>query len=163
MLQRFIILGMLLATTTCVWSKEPFSLKFELIHADKTIEWGRAVVGEQQRTWSKGLQRSYLRLRCSQEESGKTGKFLSTTNHFSGLRVTHQLVGDRVELTVERNIVKPRLKEIRALARNECKDLSPVVTRTTRNYSFPAVEGASESYPFGEDMVIRLTLQSVVN
>ena len=114
-----------------------------------------------QHTWSKGLQRSYLKLRCKQLESGKTEKLLSTVDHFDGFRVTHQLAENEVVLTVVRTIVQPRLTEIRALAKNECKDLSPIVTTTTLSFTLPAVDGNTESCPFGENMIFRATLQSL--
>ena len=160
MFTRFILFVLLIAATTCVSATERFSLSFELNQSEKMIEQGRAVVSGKQRTWSKGLQRSYLKLRCNQLESGKTEKLFSTVNHFAGLRITHQIAGDKVELSVVRNVVAPRLAEIRALARNECKDLSPIVT-TTKTYSFPAEDGINESSPFGESLVFRATIQSV--
>lgn len=52
--------------------------------------------------------------------------------HFAGLSVTHQLVGGNIELTVVRKVVQPRLIEIRALGKSECRDLSLVVTSTTQ-------------------------------
>jgi len=132
MTMRLLLLGMLLTTTTYAGAVERFfSLKFELIHNPKTIERGNVIVSKEPHTWSKGLKRSYLRLRCNQLESGKTEKLLSTVDLFAGLRVTHQLVGSNIELTVVRNIVQPRMVEIRALAKNECKDLYPAVTTTT--------------------------------
>jgi len=66
-----------------------------------------------------------------------------------------------VELTVVRNLMQPRLTEIRAQSRNECKDLSPVISTTTLSYSFPAEDGVTETRPFGNDMTFRSTLQSV--
>ena len=161
MFARFLLLGILITATTFVSATERFSMSFELTQSDKMIERGRALISGKQRTWSKGLQRSYLKLRCNQLQSGKTEKLLSTVNHFAGLRITHQIAGDKVELSVVRSVVTPRLVEIRALARNECNDLSPIVTTTTKTYSFPAADGINESSPFGESLVFRATLQSV--
>ena len=159
MFTRLLLFGILTAATTCASATERFSMGFELTQAGKMVERGRAMVSEKQRTWSKGLQRSYLRLRCNKLESGKTEKLKSTVDHFSGLRVTHKLAGGKVELTVVRTVVKPRRIEIRALDKNECKDLSPIVTTTTQTYSFTAEEGVNESHPFGENMIFRATLQ----
>ena len=116
---------------------------------------------EMQNIWSKGLKRSYLKLRCNLNESGRLQKFYSTVDYFSGLRVTHQLAENEVVLTVVRTVVQPRLTEIRALAKNECKDLSPIVTTTTLSFSLPAVDGNTESRPFGEDMIFRTALLSL--
>ena len=136
-------------------------MKIELTQADKLIDRGNAIISHKQKTWRKGLKRSYLKLQCDLKEQGKLKKMYSTEDHFDGLRVTHQLAGNNVELTVVRTVVQPRLVEIRALARNECKDLSPVVTTTTQTYSFAAEHGLDESSPFGENIIFRVALQSV--
>ena len=81
-------------------------------------------------------------------------------DYFAGLSVTHQLVGGNIELTVVRNIAQPRLIEIRALGKSECRDLSPVVTSTTQTYHFPAEGNIHEPRPFGENMTFRVTLES---
>jgi len=152
---------MFLATTTSVHATEQFQLSFELIQSEKMLERGMAFVSQKPRTWSKGLQRSYLRLRCRQQESGKIQKSYSTEDHFAGLRVSHQLAGDKVELTVVRNVIQPRLIEIRALSRSECTDMSPIVSTTTQTYSVSAKDGVSESRPFAENMAFRIKLQSI--
>ena len=161
MITRLLLLGILLTVTISASAAERFSLKIDLAQGEKVVERGRALVSQKQRTWSKGLQRSYLKLRCKQLESGKTEKLLSTVDHFDGFRVTHQLAENEVVLTVVRTIVQPRLTEIRALAKNECKDLSPIVTTTTLSFTLPAVDGNTESRPFGENMIFRATLQSL--
>jgi hypothetical protein len=158
---RFMLFGVLLVAVTSACAAEQYLLKFELAQGEKVIERGNILVSGKQNTWSKGLKRSYLKLRCDLNESGRMQKFYSTTDYFSGLRVTHQLVSDHVELTVVRNIVQPRLVEIRALAKSECKDLSPIVTATTQLYKHPAKDGVSERLPFGEHMAFRATIQSL--
>ena len=111
--------------------------------------------------WSSGLERSYLKLRCIQKKSGKMQKQFSTMEHFSGLRVTHGLAGQEIELTVVWDVVQARLMEIRALSKEECKELSPVVTTATETFRFPAKSGLDESVPFGENIVFRVTAQAL--
>jgi hypothetical protein len=158
---RYLLFGLFLTATAAASSAERFALKVELTQGEKLIERGNSIVTRKAYTWSKGLKRSYLRLRCDQQVPGKQKKLYSTVDHFAGLLVTHQLTGNTVELTVVRNLVQPCLTEIRALAMTECKELSPVVTTTTLSYSFPAEDGITETRPFGEDMTFRSTLQSV--
>jgi len=160
MIMRFLLLGMLFLTVTSAGADERFYLRFDLIQDALVIERGNAIVSRKPHTWSKGLRRSYLKLRCNRLESGKTEKLYSTVDHFAGLSVTHQLVGGNIELTVVRNIVQPRTIEIRALGKSECRDLSPVVTSTTQTYHFPAEGNIHEPRPFGENMTFRVTLES---
>lgn len=158
---RFMLFGVLLVAVTSVCAAERYFVKIELTQDDKVIERGNILVSGKQSTWSKGVKRSYLKLRCNLKEPGRLQKFYSTVDYFSGLRITHQLVDDHVELTVVQNIVQPRLVEIRALAKNECKDLPPIVTTTTQLYRYPAKDGISEHLPFGEHMTFRATIQSL--
>jgi len=158
---RFLLPGILFAAVFSAYAADRLVLKFELIHDDKVIDWGRTIVTEGPHTWSKGLKRSYLRLRCHQKDPGEMEKLYSTVDHFTGLRVTHRLVEKNIELTVIRSVVQPRLVEIRALPKRECKDLSPIATTQSETYNFPAEDGYKESHPFGEDMTLRFTLQSV--
>jgi len=158
---RFILLGMLLTLTASVSADEQFELSFEITQGEKKIDWGRTIVSQKPHTWSKGSKRSYLKVRCHRQASGKTQKLYSTVDHFAGLLVTHKLAGGDVELAVVRNIVQPRLVEIRALAKSECKDLSPIVTTTSETYIFYAENDVEEARPFGENMTFRATLRSV--
>jgi len=161
MITRVILFCIFLAMMTTASAAERFQLSFELTQGENTIERGVAFITEKPHTWKKGLRRSYLKLRCQQQESGKTQKLYSTVDHFAGLRVTHQLTGDNVELTVVRSEVQARLAEIRALSKSECKDLSPIVSTTTQTYSLLAKDGVSESRAFGENVVFRVKLQSI--
>jgi hypothetical protein len=161
MLIRHLLFGLLLTATATANSAERFAMKIELTQGEKLIERGNTIVTGKAYTWSRGLERSYLRLRCDLTKPGKLIKLYSTIALFDGLRVTHQLKGDSVELKVVRSIVQPRLTEIRALKKTECKDLSPIVTTTTLSYSFPAQDGMTETRPFGNDMMFRSVLQSV--
>ncbi len=158
---RLLLLGLLLTMAASAGADVQYYIHFELVKDSKTIEKGRAYVHEKPHTWSKGLKRSYLRLQCRQTEAGKIQKLYSTVDHFAGLRVTKQLAVDSIELTVVRDVVQPRLVEIRALAKSECKDLSPTVITTTETYSIHAKDGARESRPFGKDMTFKVTVKSM--
>jgi len=161
MTMRFYLLGMLLTLAASVSAAERFELNFDITQGQKKIDWGRTFVSQKPHTWSKGSKRSYLKLRCHQQESGKTQKLYSTVDHFAGLLVTHQLAGGNVKLTVVRSTVQPRLVEIRALPRNECKDLSPIVNTTSETYIYTAEDGVDEARPFGKNMTFRAALRSV--
>lgn len=161
MIVRVILLAILFTTGGYANATERFFLNFELTLGEKKVEWGAIHVSMRAHTWSKGLQTSYLKLSCHRHESGKTEKLYSIEDHFSGLRITHQLTEKNIVLTVVRKSVQPRLIEIRALSKDKCKDLSPIVTTTTETYSFPVTDGVDESNPFGENMKFRVILQAL--
>lgn len=159
MLKRLLVLSLFLTTGTLVNAGSPYVLNFDLSSNDNQAYRGEINVSNKSHTWSKGLQRSYLRLRCHQQESGKMEKLYSTVNHFAGFRVTHQLVEKNVKITATHSNIQPRLAEIRALPKGECMNLSPIVTTTTEVYSFPAKEAVDESLPFGKSMIFKVKLQ----
>lgn len=159
MFKRLLVLSMFLATGALVYAGSPYVLNFDLSSNHNQVYRGEINVSNNTHTWSKGLQRSYLRLRCHPQESGKMEKLYSTVDHFAGFRVTHQLVEKNIEITATYSNVQPRLVEIRALPKGECMDLSPVVSTTTEVYSFPAKEGVDESLPFGKGMVFNVKLR----
>ena len=161
MITRLLLVSILLSMAASASAIERILVSFELRQGESKVEWGQAFVSHKQKTWSKGLKRSYLKLHCKQQESGKTQKMYSTVDHFSGLRVIHQLVEGNIDLTVVRTVVQPRLIEIRALARAECKDLSPIITTTTETYSFDVKDPGNVPRSFGENMTFRATLQSL--
>ena len=65
----------------------------------------------------------------------------------AGMPVTHQLAEGNVELTVVRSVVQPRLTEIRALARSECKDLAPIITTATETSTFAVKDAVIDPVP----------------
>lgn len=156
---RFLLFAILLTTVTSVSAVEQFLVKFEHVKDGSMLERGNILVSQALHTWSKGLKRSYLKLRCQQMEAGKIQKLYSTVDHFAGFSVSHQLVGNNIELKVERSVVKPRLAEIHALPKNECKDMSPIVTTVSQSYSFPAIDGTKESQPFRENTTFQVTIK----
>lgn len=159
MIVRFLLFGLFLTVTTSVFATEQLLINFELVRGSNPPERGTILVSEKPHSWSKGLKRSYLRLRCQQTEAEIIQKLYSTEDHFAGLRVSHQRVANNVELTVVRTDVKPRLAEIRALPKNECKELSPIVTTATQHYSFSLIDDARETWQFSEDSTFRVTGQ----
>ncbi|MFW2373270.1 MAG: hypothetical protein ACN4GM_09120 [Gammaproteobacteria bacterium] len=158
MIIRLLLLASFITMAGNANATQRFVLDFSLIQGETKIESGKLVATKKFNTWSKGVKRSYLKLRCHQNTTGKIEKLYSTVDYFDGLTISHQLLAGKVELTVVRNSVQPRLLEIRALSRTECKDMSPVVSTTSETYSFPANDGLSESRPFGENMIFRVVL-----
>lgn len=157
---RFLLLAILLSIGSSAHAAERFLMDFEFTAGDKIIDRGKAIVSQKKYTWSKGIERSFLKLSCRQNRSGKMEKVFSTVDYFTGLKVTHQLVGKNLELNVMRNVVQPRLTEIRALPKGECQELSPLVTTTTKTYHFPAKHGANESRPFDDHTTFKARFQS---
>ena len=156
---RFLSLSLLLTTVTSAISAERFQMNFELTQNGKILKWGRTIVTTKPHTLSKGLKSSYLKLSCRTQESGKIQKSLASVDLFAGMHIAHQIIGDKVELKVIKITVQPRLKEIRALTKNDCKDMSPIITSTTHSYSLPSEKGINESRAFGEGMIFRASLR----
>jgi hypothetical protein len=155
----FLLSGVLLTAATSVLADDQFLVNFKHVKEGRGLERGNVLVSEKPHTWSKGLKRSYLKLRCQQTETGKARKLFSTVDHFAGLSLRHQLTGNNIELVVVRTTVKPVLAEIHALPKNECKDMSPIVTTISQKYSFIAVDGAKESRPFSEKSEFQVTIK----
>ena len=160
MILRLLLLCMLFTIMMPAGAAERFVMKFELTQDEKIVYKGRMIVSEKTRNWSNGIKQSYLQLRCKPLNSGRLQRMYSNIDSFSGLRITHHIVGSNVELTVARNIVQPRLDEIRAVARkNECKEMLPIITTTSESYKFPTKDSAFESRPFGEKMMFSVKLE----
>ena len=157
-----IMLAILAATTVSTYASERFYVAFELTQDKQVINRGNDYVTKKPHTWSRGLKTSYLRLRCDYSDPGKLKKMYSTVDHFNGLGVTHQLVGDKIEVTVSRSVVQNRRSEIQDLPKNQCKDLAPIVTTVTETYSYPARAGVTDTLMFGENMNFRFVIQSMI-
>ena len=160
-MKHFLLFVSCLMTMTSLIAAERFMVDFELLKGKRVIESGRLLVTEKSRTWGRGLTRSYLKLSCQQNESGKVEKRYSNVDQFSGFTVKHRIVDNNLELIAERSSIKPRLIEIRVVAKNDCKELAPVVTSTRQIYSIPAVGGTKESHPFDEKTTFRVTLKAI--
>jgi hypothetical protein len=156
---KLLLLTLLVAGT--VQANEVMLLDFKLSQGDQAIEHGRLNVTREPNIWSKGIKRSYLKLRCEKESSGKLSKLFSTEDHFHGITLTHRISAQKVFIKLEQNLVQPRLIEIRALGRNECREMSPVVTTTSENYSLPAKDNVSEKFRFGDRMNFEVMLNSL--
>jgi hypothetical protein len=141
-------------------ANERYYLNFDLLQNGKVIERGNDYVTRKLGGWNSGHTSSYLKLRCDHDKSGKMAKIFSTTDHFSGVRLTHRLIGNEIEMTVLRSQIKNRRVEIHGLAKNECKNLAPIVTTVTESYTFPARTGLSETRSFGDTMSFKYTITS---
>ena len=158
-IKRFLLFGIFLTVATSAIAEEQFLVNFELVKGGTIVERGKILVSEKPHIWSKGLKRSYLKLHCQQKETGGVQKLYSTVDLFYGLSVSHQRVEDNIQLTVVRSMIKPRLAEIHALAKNECSDMSPVVSKVTQTYSYSAKATFNEQRPFSEDISFRVTIK----
>lgn len=160
MIIRFLLFAILFTATVSASATEQFLVNFELVRdGSSVLERGKLLVSEKPHTWSKGLKRSYLKLRCQQTETGKMQKLYSTVDLFDGLSVSHQLVANNVELTVVSSAIKPRLAEIHALSKSECKEMSPIVTTVSQKYIFPATDGTKDSWSFSENNTFQVTIK----
>ncbi len=135
-----------------------FFLHFELHQNDRKIEWGRTLVSNMPGAWNKGLERSYLQLRCETDANGKLKKLYSTANHFAGLRIMHEMKGDVLKLTVIRSEVTPRYAEISAMPKNECRELLPIVNTTTDRYELVLDTTLKQTRAFGKDMTLTFSM-----
>jgi len=158
MLIRSLFLAIFLMPSVSAVAAEQFFVDFKIIKDDRKIEWGKFYVTNKQHVWSKGLKRTYAKVSCVHRVSGKQQKTVSMIDLFSGVRVTHKLDGGEVKLKVVRNTAQPVLKEIRALGKDECRELSPIVTTITQHYSLPAKTGVSEQYVFSEKLTFNVKL-----
>lgn len=161
MINKIALFVTLAGLASMVCAAERFYVEFELTQDGVVINRGNDHVTKKQHTWSKGLKSSYLKLRCDRTDPQKPRKTYSTVDHFAGLRVTHQLTEDRIELTVARSVVQNRRVEIHDLPKNQCEDIAPILTTVTDTYSFPAKYGTNVSYKFGETMKFRIIVPAM--
>jgi len=160
MIYRFLLVCSLFCITTLSFADNRYLLSFELAHNGKNLKIGKTLVTREKHTWSSGLKRSYLKIRCEQQKSGEVKKLYSTVDLFAGLLVFHQIVKNHIELKVSYNIIQPGLNEIRDLKNHECKDLSPFVTTITKNYRLLANGKHKASHTFGKNMIFKTSLKS---
>jgi len=158
MLIRILFIAVLLIVGNAVGAKERLMINFELMQDKVIVEQGFVLVTSTLRGWNKGMQTSYLKLTCKPLANGKVEKLFSTVNLFDGLKVTHQKLGDSIELTVVLNNVTSRFNEIHNLPANQCKDMSPVLTTTVETYQFDTKKGVLESRAFGDSMIFTHTV-----
>ena len=152
---------MLLVGMNTLTAAERLYIKFELLQDDVVINRGNDYVTHKPHSWSRGLKSSYLKLRCEEAEAGKAKKLFSLVDHFAGLRITHRLVEDSIEVIVYRSVVQNRRAEIHDLPKQQCRELAPIVTVVKETYNFPAKVGLHELRKFGETMNFKLIVQSV--
>ena len=141
-------------------ANERYYVGFEVLRNGKVLVRGNDYVTEEMGVWSNGHVHSYLKLRCDKDKAGRPVKLFSTVGLFDGVRLTHRLVGDQIEINVLRSKVKNRRVEIHSLGKKECSNLSPIVTTVTQFYTYPARIGATENRAFGDAMSFGLTIES---
>ena len=161
MLVRLFVLIILGCLSSVANANARYMIHFELIQNDIKIESGTAFPSNESQAWSKGLKRSYLKLNCARSEAGKLRKNLSTEDHFAGLDVTHKIHSGKVSLKVVWQTVQPRLDEIRALSKSQCKKMTPVVTTVSETFEFALKSGLKKPRPFGDGMFFRISLQAL--
>ena len=162
MIKRFGIPALLLACASVhssAYADEHYYLQFEVFKYQQKIESGKDFVSENERTWSKGLTRSYLQLSCDKKGSVVERRY-STMPYFAGITVSHQIVGDNLVFKLTWIDVKARLPEIHDLPKTECKELSPQLTSLSKTYTLPAKPTNNQNFPFGKEMNITISLSS---
>lgn len=153
--------SLLLAVPIMANAAERYILDFQIYQGETKVEAGKTFVTVKSHTWSKGLKRTYMKMQCEQAKSGEKQRLLLLEDHFGGWRLTYQLVGNDVQLSVVRNVVTSRLTEIRAVPKNECRNILPQITTSTQSYLFPAKSGKSEYSLFDGSLTLRLNLQLI--
>lgn len=156
---RILFVGLLLIVSTAVDAKERLMINFELIQGKVVVDKGSVLVTKKLKGWNKGMQASYLKLACKTLANGKVEKLYSTINYFDGVKVTHQKIGDTIELMVKRSKVTSRFTDIHKLSANQCKDMAPVLTTTIENYTFGTQKGITESRAFGDSMTFNYNVK----
>jgi len=158
MVLRVLSLMMLSLCSGSLLAEETYYLQFELFKFQQKVDSGKDYVSTMDHTWSKGLQRNYLKLSCTRDASGRNIKTYTTVEHFAGIRVTHHIAAGNLYLKLTRLEVQPRVTEIRALPKNECREMAPVVASVSENYVTPLSNAGNKNYPFGKEMSIRISL-----
>ena len=146
--------------SSLVYANDRYFISFSLAQNGNVLQRGSDYVTSRPGVWNSGQTHSYLKLQCEKNKSGKLVKLFSTVTHFDGVRLTHRLVGDQIEVNVLWSEVKNRRAEIHKLGENECSSLSPIVTTITQSYTFPANIGVVDIQPFGETMNFKLAIES---
>ncbi|MFT6900121.1 MAG: hypothetical protein ACJAXS_000276 [Colwellia sp.] len=155
---RLLFTGVLFGLSQQISATDKLIVNFELMQDKSLQSQGNVLITSKLTTWNKGLRSSYLQLKCRKLENGKTEKLFSSIDYFDGLKVTHQMLNDEVELTVVHSRVRPQAIEIHKLPDDECKDMSPIVTTTVETYKFKAKKSLTESYSFGKNMTFSYSL-----
>lgn len=162
MLVRLILVNLIMTVSFSVNALERIHSKFEIMQDAEKIVIGKTYITKKSRTWSKGTSNTYLKLSCFKNKFGAVEKRYSNVDYFYGARITHQLIDGEVKLKVVYSSITPRLKEIRALKRNQCEELAPDVKIIEESYSFPAEHGVNKSLTFGENKRFNVELEVIV-
>ena len=159
---RYILLAaILIIATSTANAADRYSLDFKLSKGDKNIERGKLIISKTPSSWRRGLKRTYLKLRCVEQQSGKIQKSLSIEDFFTGLDIFHQLHKNNIILKVVHTDVQSRFTEIHALKDNECKDMAPIIKKTVQKYNFQVTNNIKQTEPFGENMSFQVNLKDI--
>lgn len=161
MIIRILIFSFFFAACDTAIGDTRFLMKFSLTEGSRLIERGKTYISTEPTTWSKGLSRSYLQLRCDRNKPNKLTKLYSTIDLFNGLSTKQKIVGTNIEVTVTLNNIQARVDDIRKLGKKDCKELKPIVQNINETYSFPAEAGIEESRSFGDRMKFHFTLENI--
>jgi len=163
MIIRLSITLFMIALTLPAKANDKIRLSFEIKQDQTIVTRGFTYISAKKKTWSSGLQTSYLKLTCRSDKSGRVEKLFSTVSYFAGVKVIHQIVENKAQLSIVRTMVKPRLAEIRALKKAESKELHPIVTTTSESYQLSISATSKEHLPFGSDMIIGFNITNFEN
>ena len=163
MLIRSLFLAIFLMPPVSAVAAEQFIVNFKLTQGKRVIERDNFYVEKTQHLWTKGINRTYVKLSCIKNKSGELEKKFSMSEIFTGYRIIHILDGDEVKLTVVRKTVVPALKEIRTLADNECRELSPITTIITKQYKLSTKTAVSEEHAFDDKLTLHLKLNEIAS
>lgn len=160
MRKTIIVILMTLMASTCQAADERILLSFELTQNGKPVSSGTTIISTKMQSWSKGLKRSYIQLKCK-KHGDKTVRSYSTVEHFHGLVITHQQQGDTVSLDLTNTTVVPSFSEISKLKPEECRDLKPTLTHFHSRLELPAENAAGKEKSLDEGYLFRYTLTTI--
>jgi len=141
--------------------KERYQVQFELYQGKQRVDSGNIIITEKLKTWCNGQRSSYLELACPVNNAGEVGKILSTVDLFSGVTIDHRIINGDIELDVKLSTVQARIGEIRALGKDECQEMAPVVTKHSESYSISPNQSGHQAFDFGDNMKIRFTYSAL--
>ena len=160
-MNRLFILLLLALLPGMLPASERFIIKFELVQAGKTIEKGSTFVTPRQNVWRKGYKRTYLALNCVKQANNQTEKRITSVDHFAGLLITHQIIGNQIALEVEYSQVTPKLNEIRNLPDNICREIKPDVSKQNLSATVDAKNGIEAQFNTEDGSIFQIKVQSI--
>ena len=160
---RLLLTAIMIFSANPSWAEgERFFVHFTLLDSGQEIERGTLITSAKRKTWTKGLKRSFLRLTCQEDAKGTVSKHFSTEDHFSGLLITHQHVGNHLQLQLTRTDVVPRATEIKQLKKQECRELAPLVTQVQAAFDLEARDVKAASLSIGEGLIFQYSIYPIL-